>query len=275
VEHHEGVWPYTDDSALTFALAESLLFRGGLDLDHLAVTFAVTYQRDPHRGYGAGAAQLLRRLAAGDDWRLAAAGQFGGRGSFGNGAAMRAAPIALHAHGSVDVALRLGRESATVTHTHPEGVDGAGVQAAAVALALAEPPATGVLLVEELCAAARTPRLRSALERVVELPRDAPPADVASMTGTGVRAAEAVPAAVAAARLNPGSFPETIRFAIAMGGDVDTIASMAGAISGAARGEGAIPASWLDRTEGVHKARELADRFAAEQARKGRGLEGR
>ncbi|MDQ4068392.1 MAG: ADP-ribosylglycohydrolase family protein [Actinomycetota bacterium] len=48
---------YTDDTALTLALARSLLHCGHLDLDHVAVAFADAYRREPHRGYGAGAAR--------------------------------------------------------------------------------------------------------------------------------------------------------------------------------------------------------------------------
>jgi len=93
-----------------------------------------------------------------------------------------------------------------------------------------------------------------------------PPSDVAAATGTGITGIEAVPAAIAAAALNLDSFADTVRFAIGLGGDTDTIAAMAGAISGARLGEDAIPAAWLRRVEGVEKARELADRFAAAHA---------
>ena len=254
---------YTDDTALTFALAESLLHRGHLDLDHVAATFAATYMGEPHRGYGAATARLLTQVAAGTDWRTAAAAQFGGEGSFGNGAAMRVTPIALHAGGVVDVAARLGRRSATVTHTHREAVDAAGVQAAAVALALGDGAANGGKgLIEELVRFAETPALGAALERITPLIPGRSPADVAATTGTGVAAVEAVPAAIAAACLNPDSFTGTIHFAIRMGGDTDTVAAMAGAISGARLGEGAIPEAWLGQVEGAQEARELADRFA-------------
>jgi poly(ADP-ribose) glycohydrolase ARH3 len=255
---------YTDDTAMTFDLAESLLECGGLDLDHLATAFAHTYRRQPHRGYGAGAARLLRRVAEGADWRGEAASMFGGQGSFGNGAAMRVAPIAVLVGGDVAEAASLGRPSATVTHAHPEGVDGAGVQAAAVALALGPSgPMDRHRFVERIAEAAQTDRMRDALSAVARLAPDSSPDDVSRCTGNGVAAAEAVPAAIAAATLGGGSFPGAIRLAISLGGDTDTIASMAGAIAGARLGLGAIPGTWLDRAEGAARAAELADRLVS------------
>lgn len=261
---------YTDDTAMTLALAESLLDRGELDLDHLAGRFAATYRRDPYRGYGEGTAELLARVAAGDEWRPAAAGQFEGRGSFGNGSAMRVTPIALHAPGAPERAAELGRASATVTHTHPEAIDAAGVLAAAVSLALRDHQATDTdELTPRLKYFAETPQMAEALRTIEALPSGSGPEDVAGNTGTGIRAVEAVPAAIAAAALNPHSFVETIRFCIAMGGDTDTIAAMAGAIAGARLGEDAIPRRWLRRAEGTGRMREIADRFARQVDRRG------
>jgi len=128
IDAGQALLRYTDDTTMTFALAESLLFCRRLDLDHLAATFATACQREPHRGYGPAVAQLLGRVATGAGWAQAAASQFGGQGSFGNGAAMRVPPIGICAHGSLEVAAELGRESARVTHTHPEGVDAAGAR---------------------------------------------------------------------------------------------------------------------------------------------------
>lgn len=59
--------------------------------------------------------------------------------------------------------------------------------------------------------------------------------------GTGIQAHEAVPAANCSFLYRPESFRDTVRFAIGLGGDTDTIAAMAVAISGACLGERAIP----------------------------------
>lgn len=255
---------YTDDTALTMAVAESLLYAGDLDEDHLAATMARRFEREPHRGYGAGTAALLARLSRGEEWKPAASAQFGGEGSFGNGAAMRVAPVALAAAGDPAIAATLSRRSARVTHTHPLGVDAAAVQAVAVALALAHPGADQVdrhHFLDRVAETATEPILREQLSTVAGLLPAATAEMVATRVGTGVEAHEAVPAALCAFLRHPGSYRDTVRFAIALGGDTDTIASMAGAIAGACLGENAIPDRWLQRAEGAEHARDLADRF--------------
>ena len=79
--------------------------------------------------------------------------------------------------------------------------------------------------------------------------------------GNGIRAQEAVPAAIFAFLHKGGeSFEECIHFAINLGGDTDTIASMAGAISGAYLGlDPSIPQMWREKCEGVQEAIKFAD----------------
>ena len=83
-------------------------------------------------------------------------------------------------------------------------------------------------------------------------------------SGTPSAAPQSVPAAVYAATAH-GTFEEAVTFAVACGGDTDTIAAMAGAVSGAHLGADVIPARWLDALEGGHRGRrhveELAERL--------------
>lgn len=72
--------------------------------------------------------------------------------------------------------------------------------------------------------------------------------------------AEAVPCAIYAFLCHAEkSFEELIPFAISLGGDTDTIASMAGAIGGAYWGFDAIPQEWIGSCEDVTRCRDLAD----------------
>lgn len=59
--------------------------------------FAKEYSASPGRGYGSGVIQVLKKLSSPhlSDVYQPARDQFNGRGSFGNGGAMRAAPFAL------------------------------------------------------------------------------------------------------------------------------------------------------------------------------------
>lgn len=260
---------HTDDTAMTIGLAESLLYVDGLDQDHLALTFTRHWEREPGRGYGAGTASLLARLSSGTSWKDAAEAQFNGQGSFGNGAAMRVAPAALWA-GDPALAADLARRSAVVTHTHPLGIDGAAVQAAAVATALTH-PSTGtidpVAFLAQLRAVADEDLLAQRLDLVGLLLEEGDVTNEDGRLGTGIEAHEAVPTAIYCFLCHPDSFRDTIRFAISLGGDTDTVAAMAGAIAGACLGERAIPVPWVDRTEAAPAVRHLADRFVARRLR--------
>lgn len=80
--------------------------------------------------------------------------------------------------------------------------------------------------------------------------------------GNGIKAQEAVPAAIFCF-LHKGrvSFDEAINYAISLGGDTDTIASMAGAISGAYWGVDNIPTLWQNKCEAVDEAIEFANKL--------------
>ena len=73
---------------------------------------------------------------------------------------------------------------------------------------------------------------------------------------------EAIPCAVYAfLHCCDKSFEELIPYAISLGGDTDTIASMAGAIGGAFWGEEGIPKDWIKSCESFEKAQSLADQL--------------
>ena len=89
-----------------------------------------------NRGYGPGTYSILCGIKQGLDWRTLTQVGFRGMGSFGNGAAMRVAPLgAFFADRSLTVVCDEARRSAEVTHAHAEGI--AGGIAVAVAAVLA------------------------------------------------------------------------------------------------------------------------------------------
>ncbi len=124
---------FTDDTSMSLDLAESLIERGVLDLDDVARRFAASYRWS--RGYGPGAAKLLKRIARGAGWREASRSVFP-EGSWGNGGAMRAPVIGLAFAGQPDALIAAARDSASITHAHPLGMEGAVLLASATALAL-------------------------------------------------------------------------------------------------------------------------------------------
>jgi ADP-ribosylglycohydrolase len=77
--------------------------------------------------------RLLQDFRAGGHWHLLARRQFGGQGSYGNGSAMRVAPLGAYFADNVDLAAEQARLSSVVTHTHEEAVAGAVAVAVAAA----------------------------------------------------------------------------------------------------------------------------------------------
>ena len=141
-ETASGPLTYTDDTAMMIVVTEHLLSSLHRDRDideaELVAAFAAAWRREPGRGYGTAPPRIFDLVGAGVPWREAAASMFGGRGSYGNGGAMRVAPVALVAE-SLSQTVELARRTAS-HHTHPPGLDRAAVQACAVALALASDP---------------------------------------------------------------------------------------------------------------------------------------
>ena len=86
--------------------------------------------------------------------------------------------------------------------------------------------------------------------------------DVINTLGHGIKAIEAVPAAIFAfVRMSDTCFKDTLLYAMSLGGDTDTIASMAGAIAGAYWGDTHIPEEWYPVTEGVKEITKYADKL--------------
>ena len=262
MEAEPGPLRYTDDTHMTLGMAESLLERRGFDGEHMAMTFARKYHQEPWRGYGAGPPQIFRLLAQGISWEKAGEMLFGGTGSFGNGAAMRVTPAALAYYHDPKRVTSVAAQSALITHSHELGIEGAVLQACAISHLVQWHPCTpfsAADLLHVLERVASSSVYRHKLERMRTLLPEAPLGEVTKALGNGIASHEAVPAALYAFLRNPDSFSRAVLYAISLGGDTDTIASMTGALSGAYLGEAAIPMVWSQGVEGAPRLRELAD----------------
>jgi poly(ADP-ribose) glycohydrolase ARH3 len=248
----------TDDSAMTIAVAESLVRRGRLDEDDLGATFARRWALQPRAGYSRRTGELLARIHAGTPWREAQPDI--GRAS--NGAAMRVAPIALFAAHNPDAALELAQRNAVVTHRHPRAIAAARAQTAAVLAALTLPADTAfsaAAFAHGVRRATADPVIEERVATAVELASRVDPDEIIQTIGSGLHAHESVPAASCAFMSHPDSFTRAVALAVRLGSDTDTVAAMTGAISGALLGEDAIPARWLARIPHTDHLRELAD----------------
>ena len=258
-----GPLRWTDDTALMVALADYLIRMAGtgaaFDDDALIATFAAAWSADPDRGYGSGPPRIFAAVNAGRCWRATAAGLFGGSGSFGNGGAMRVAPVALTG-GPLAAVAELARCSARVTHTHPLGQSGAAVQAVAVHLALSsEGPPRPDGFVQKLLPVADGPLADARAAIPILLRAGATTERATTRLGNGVSAVESVPTAVLAFLAFPDRPLDALTFAVCCGGDTDTIAAMTGAMAGARRGASALPGALLSRLEDAEHIARLAE----------------
>jgi poly(ADP-ribose) glycohydrolase ARH3 len=256
---------WTDDAHMTLALAESLVATAGeLDPQHLGDTFARWYADEPWRGYGSGPPQVFSLARDGQPYEQAAASLFDGSGSFGNGAAMRCAPVAVLAAPDLEWTVDLARRQARITHTHPEGVDGAVLLAGALCLTLASEGPAGraadrlAPLADHLGSQAFRDGLAARLRNATAT------SHTADVTGpVGVDALRSVFAALDLFLTTPDEPLTVLRRAVLLGGDTDTVAAMAGALVGAAVGVSGLPAHLLHRLEDRERFEDAARRLAA------------
>lgn len=188
---------FTDDTVLTAATAKALMTDG--DFTRAYQDFARRY---PRRGYGGNFSGWIHRA---DPQPY---------NSWGNGSAMRVSPVGF-AYDSAEEVLQAAKNSAIVTHNHPEGIKGAQSTALAVFLARQDKSQ------EEIREAIKN-RFGYDLNRRLDEIRPTYSFDV-SCQGS-------VPEAIIAF-LESQSYEDAIRKAISLGGDSDTIACITGGIA--------------------------------------------
>ena len=261
-----GTARYTDDTQMMIGVAESLAEHGGFEAPDMARRFAENFEGK--RGYGPGAYGVLLALRQGAAWDEVAGQLFGGTGSYGNGAAMRVAPVGVFYHDDPAELRRVAELQATITHTHTLGKEGAALQAFAVACAARREPDTELdpfAFLDDLRAFLRddSGTYAAKLDDIAELLRSPVPFyEVGEALGTELSAHESVPAAIYAFLAVPHSFREAVLYAVRFGGDADTIGAMAGAIAGAYHGVEAIPERWLAPLENGAKGRDYVRELA-------------
>ena len=249
--HTRGFGRYTDDTEMSLALTRSLCACGGADAGDCARRYAATFT--PGRGYGRSAVQILSALGEGREYWQTATLLFP-EGSYGNGAAMRIAPVGLLYGRGTEAGLREAVDAAVCcTHVHLEAVEAACLQAVAVGLLLEGSPGRDFTvddLLGPLQRSCRCPMLGRALTSVAHLLATAADGDaVLERFGCGVRSADSWPPALWAALRYQHDPEAALIEAVNLGGDADTIGAMTGALVGALHGTNWIPSRWFENLE--------------------------
>ncbi len=254
---------YTDDTHMMIGVAESLAANRGFNGEHMALRFAENYEREPFRGYGPGPPRVFRMIREGAAWDRVASKLYGG-GSFGNGAAMRMAPVGVFYCDDPPRLREVAGKSGQITHAHPLGKEGGVLQAYAVGLAAVADTDVGLQdrdFLRALSDFTEHEWYRNKLSLMAELLGTARRDEVVGGLGHGVEALHSVPTAIFSFLSHPQSYEEAVTYAISLGGDTDTIAAMTGAISGAYLGEEAIPVAWRQKLENRDYIIELAEKL--------------
>ncbi|ASU77956.1 hypothetical protein CDG81_06130 [Actinopolyspora erythraea] len=178
-------------------------------------------------------------------------------------ATARATPLGLFAP-DIGTAFTLGAETAALTHGAPDGYLPAGALAAlsnALLRGEALADAVGTVLAE-LDKYAGGDNTAEALRSAVRLARRGTPTpETLRSLGTGWYGPGALGIGVLAALSYPDSWRRAVVLAAGHAGNSAATAAVCGAVLGASRGSGALPAKWLDRLE----VREILDRLLADR----------
>jgi len=236
---------YTDDTAMMIAVAESLIECNGFDGAHMARLFVRSFEREPWRGYGAGPPGIFEMIKTGRKWDEKLDRELYDGGSFGNGSAMRVAPVGLFYYNDPEKLREVSCQSSRITHSHPLGMEGAALQAYAVSLAIKGEKDLPEKL-KEFTGVDIYRKKMDVLEKLLDKKEDRE--RVVRELGNGIEAFNSVPTAIFSFLAN-SSFKEALIYAVSLGGDTDTIGAMTGAIAGAWWGIDSIPPEWKENLE--------------------------
>ena len=198
---------YTDDTAMTIAVAEAFLDAQPNAAEEWIRNRLVTAMQRwgkayPYAGYGV---RFSRWLESRNPQPY---------GSYGNGSAMRVSPVAW-LYDDLDTVRKMARLSAEVTHNHPEGIKGAEATASVIYLARTGSSKTEIKAYVET-------EFSYDLNRTCD--------EIRPNYYHVESCQETVPEAITAF-LEGESFEDVIRTAVSLGGDCDTLTAIAGSMA--------------------------------------------
>lgn len=193
---------FTDDTVMTLAVAQWLMYSDSLSSDDLIKYMIELGRKYPDVGYGP-------RFK---NWIWSATPK--PYNSYGNGSAMRVSPVALYAH-NLNEALELAHITAAVSHNHAEGIKGAQATAAAIYMARNGYTKTQI---RELISV----MFGYYLYRTID--------EIRPIYEWNDICQNSVPEAIIAF-LDGNDFEDVVRLAVSLGGDADTLGAISGSIA--------------------------------------------
>ncbi len=255
-----AIGQYTDDSQLARELLQSYVACGEFSPEDYADRISAIFLENRIVGRGRATEEAAKRLAKGVHWEEAGTPS----PSAGNGSAMRAGPVGLLFYDNPEMLIKVSYDQGRITHQDSRCSAGALAVAGAVALALKADSGSidAHSFIDKLSGWAKEldDSVSSAilqLKELLPLPRDVACGiiNVIGKDAGSLRGVDGISPFVTSSVLwslysflkDPSDYWGVICRAIAGGGDVDTTAAMAGAISGAYSGLEAVPAGFAAR----------------------------
>lgn len=196
---------FTDDSIMTLAIADWLMEdKSSKEVLIRKIKEYGNIYPDPYGGYGG----MFRKWLQTDNPKP--------YGSWGNGSAMRVSPVPW-ASSSLEENQKLSKISSEVTHNHPEGIKGALATSDAIYLAR-----TGKSKEE----------IRKHIENQYKYDLSRTVDEIRPEYKFEVSCQKSVPESIICF-LDGKNYEDTVRNAISLGGDADTLGAIAGSIASA------------------------------------------
>ena len=243
-------WIFTDDTNMALSIYEILRRYGEINQDELAKSFVDHF--DYYRGYAFGMLKFADLVQNGSYWRDINTRIFNG-GSFGNGGAMRIAPLGAYFADDLAKVVSEAQKATEITHAHPEGI--AGGIAVAIATAIAwqhrEKPLSRADFIEQILPHIPQSDVRQNCLTAQALPSGLSIDEVILKIGNGSRitAQDSVPYVLYCAGENLHDFENAFWLTASGGGDVDTTCAMVCGIVAVSVGEDKLPTEWFNRRE--------------------------
>lgn len=258
--------PYTDDTQMSEAVIRGLLDgrARGLDQDGtmqgLATRFVEwsVHPQGGHRAPGSACLAGCARLARGVPWREA-----GGPTAGGCGSVMRAWPFGLMFHDDIEMAEQWAVDHSRLTHNDPIALAACAALATGIVLAVNGSDVDSIADAMVQAAGRWCPKTSRMMQQAIDEARSSVLPDVTLDRLRGWAAHEAIAAAVYVFMRHPDDPRAAILEGANTPGDSDSIASIAGALTGARCGLSALPAEWVRDVERSTELLALASQIAS------------
>jgi ADP-ribosylglycohydrolase len=256
---------YTDDTQMSIAITEALIESGEEDIESIMESvkkYFIEWLRSPENNRAPGGTCIngVKNMEAWIHWS-----ESGIKGSKGCGSAMRSAPIGFLYQNDPEKLRKVASASGLCTHNHPTA-DAACIGAAyLVKLALDGVKPDQMIpklldFTEEISEEFNEVILK--IEQCIDWDDEE---KALNFLGEGWTGEEAVALALYCFLRYPESYEKVVIRGANTNGDSDSIACIAGSISGAYLGVQAIPEAWISRIEKRDYLEDLATRLSSKK----------